>query len=72
MTSKHHETMIRIVTKEINRVYKLFIERNPNFLKNNGQVTLFAHSLGVNTLNIIPSCLPVLLTSFFFQVFAGF
>lgn len=47
MTSKHHEAMIRIVTKEINRVYKLFIDRNPSFLKNNGQITLFAHSLGV-------------------------
>lgn len=48
MTSKHHETMIKIVTKEINRVYKLFIERNPHFLKKNGQVTLFAHSLGAS------------------------
>jgi hypothetical protein len=39
--------MIHVVTKEINRVYKLFIERNPYFLKNNGQVTIVAHSLGV-------------------------
>ncbi|KAL7330958.1 hypothetical protein PS15p_203222 [Mucor circinelloides] len=46
MTSKYHDLMIHVVTKEINRVYKLFIERNPYFLKNNGQVSIVAHSLG--------------------------
>jgi hypothetical protein len=40
--------MIHVVTKEVNRVYKLFIERNPHFLKNNGQVSILAHSLGVS------------------------
>ncbi|CEI92235.1 hypothetical protein RMCBS344292_06502 [Rhizopus microsporus] len=38
--------MIHSVTKEINRVYKLFIERNPSFLKNKGQVSILGHSLG--------------------------
>lgn len=46
LTSKYHDLMIHVVTKEINRVYKLFIERNPYFLKNNGQVSIVAHSLG--------------------------
>lgn len=40
--------MIHVVTKEINRVYKLFVERNPYFLENNGQVSILAHSLGVS------------------------
>ncbi|CEI93879.1 hypothetical protein RMCBS344292_08105 [Rhizopus microsporus] len=38
--------MIHSVTKEINRVYKLFVERNPSFLKNKGQVSILGHSLG--------------------------
>ncbi|KAI9470102.1 MAG: DDHD domain-containing protein [Benjaminiella poitrasii] len=46
MTSKYHDLMIQIVTKEINRVYRLFIKRNPHFIKNNGQITIVAHSLG--------------------------
>ncbi|GAN08152.1 conserved hypothetical protein [Mucor ambiguus] len=46
LTSKYHDLMIHVVTKEINRVYKLFIERNPYFLNNNGQVSIVAHSLG--------------------------
>ncbi|KAI7898420.1 DDHD domain-containing protein, partial [Cokeromyces recurvatus] len=46
MTSKYHDLMIQVVTKEINRVYNTFIQRNPNFIKNNGQVSILAHSLG--------------------------
>ncbi|CEG68513.1 hypothetical protein RMATCC62417_04761 [Rhizopus microsporus] len=45
-TNKYHDQMIHSVTKEINRVYKLFIERNPSFLKNKGQVSILGHSLG--------------------------
>jgi hypothetical protein len=61
MTSKYHDQMIHTVTKEINRVYKLFIERNPNFLENKGQVTLIAHSLGVCRLASLSSTgLPLL------------
>ncbi|CAO3635059.1 unnamed protein product [Mucor hiemalis] len=46
LTSRYHSQMIHVVTKEINRVYKLFVERNPYFLENNGQVSILAHSLG--------------------------
>ncbi|KAI8968333.1 DDHD domain-containing protein [Mycotypha africana] len=46
LIEKYHDLMIQIVTKEINRVYKLFIEKNPQFTKNNGQVHILAHSLG--------------------------
>ncbi|KAI8370045.1 DDHD domain-containing protein [Choanephora cucurbitarum] len=48
LTSKYHDLMIQIVTKEVNRVYQLFVERNPSFMKNNGQVTILAHSLGAS------------------------
>ncbi|CAJ0629146.1 12643_t:CDS:10 [Entrophospora sp. SA101] len=34
------------VTREANRVYNLFIERNPKFLENNGKVSIYGHSLG--------------------------
>ena len=40
--------MTTIITKEINRVYRLFVQRNPEFLENNGKVTLIGHSLGVS------------------------
>ncbi|KAI8368473.1 DDHD domain-containing protein [Blakeslea trispora] len=46
LTSKYHDLMIQVVTKEVNRVYQLFIKRNPSFQKNNGQVSIMAHSLG--------------------------
>ncbi|KAG1466118.1 hypothetical protein G6F56_004752 [Rhizopus delemar] len=46
LTSRYHDQMIQIVTREINRVYKSFVERNPYFLKNNGQVSILGHSLG--------------------------
>ncbi|KAI7895978.1 DDHD domain-containing protein [Mucor mucedo] len=46
LTSRYHSQMIHIVTKEVNRVYKLFIQKNPEFLPNNGQVSILAHSLG--------------------------
>ncbi|GBB99560.1 hypothetical protein RclHR1_03560015 [Rhizophagus clarus] len=46
MTPKYRELMINTVTKEMNRVYKLFIERNPKFIENGGKVSLYGHSLG--------------------------
>ncbi|KAI9281138.1 DDHD domain-containing protein [Sporodiniella umbellata] len=46
LTNRYHDQMIQAVTKEVNRVYKSFIERNPEFLKNNGQVSILGHSLG--------------------------
>lgn len=48
--------MLNVVTKEVNRVYKLFIERNPYFLKNNGQVSILAHSLGVSNALYLSIC----------------
>lgn len=45
--------MIHIVTKEVNRVYKLFIEKNPDFLLNKGHVSILAHSLGVSIVIIM-------------------
>ncbi|KAG2231733.1 hypothetical protein INT48_003588, partial [Thamnidium elegans] len=46
LTSRYHGQMMNIVIKEANRVYRLFIERNPHFLENKGQVSILAHSLG--------------------------
>ncbi|CAH1756923.1 9712_t:CDS:10 [Entrophospora sp. SA101] len=46
MTPRYREMMINIVTREANRVYNLFIERNPKFLENNGKVSIYGHSLG--------------------------
>ncbi|KAI7847447.1 DDHD domain-containing protein [Circinella umbellata] len=46
LTQKYRDQMTTIITKEINRVYRLFVQRNPEFLENNGKVTLIGHSLG--------------------------
>ncbi|EIE77626.1 hypothetical protein G6F46_012037 [Rhizopus delemar] len=46
LTNKYHDQMIQVITREVNRVYKLFLERNPSFSKNNGQVSILGHSLG--------------------------
>ncbi|RUP23231.1 LOW QUALITY PROTEIN: hypothetical protein BC936DRAFT_139035, partial [Jimgerdemannia flammicorona] len=45
MTPKYREQMMSIVAKEINRVYHLFVERNPHFSQN-GKVSIYGHSLG--------------------------
>lgn len=41
--SAYREHISRIVLNECNRVYKLFVDRNPNF---DGKVSLLGHSLG--------------------------
>ncbi|KAI9250566.1 DDHD domain-containing protein [Phascolomyces articulosus] len=46
LTQKYRDQMTSIITKEINRVYRLFVQRNPEFLENHGKVTLIGHSLG--------------------------
>src|ERR1043165_139534 len=46
MTPNYRELMINTVTKEANRVYNLFVERNPKFLENGGKVSIYGHSLG--------------------------
>ena len=38
--------MLRTVTEELNRVYNLFLERNPKFKEKGGKVSLYGHSLG--------------------------
>ena len=43
MTPKYREEMIRSVTSELNRVYRLYKKRNPAF---KGQVSIYGHSLG--------------------------
>ncbi|OZJ06976.1 hypothetical protein BZG36_00059 [Bifiguratus adelaidae] len=46
MTPKYHDQMMRIVAKEINCVYRLFLDRNPTFVQQGGQCHIFGHSLG--------------------------
>jgi hypothetical protein len=45
MTPRYRELMTQIIAKEINRVYRLFGSRNPEFLEK-GKVSIFGHSLG--------------------------
>ncbi|RIB19658.1 DDHD domain-containing protein [Gigaspora rosea] len=46
MTPKFRKMMLTTVTNEMNRVFNLFIDRNPKFLKIGGKVSLYGHSLG--------------------------
>lgn len=52
MTPRYRELMTQIIAKEINRVYRLFGNRNPEFLEK-GKVSIFGHSLGVSHFLII-------------------
>jgi hypothetical protein len=47
MTPKYRDQMMMIITKEINKVYQLFVKRNPDFLQRGGKVSIYGHSLGV-------------------------
>ena len=38
--------IINSLTSELNRLYKLFCQKNPTFTKKNGKVSFVAHSLG--------------------------
>lgn len=42
-TPQFRERIVRAVAREMNRIYNLFLERNPTF---NGRVSLVGHSLG--------------------------
>lgn len=44
--SHHREEILSRVVKESNRVWRLFAQRNENFLANGGRTSLIAHSLG--------------------------
>ncbi|CAG8634174.1 9979_t:CDS:2, partial [Paraglomus occultum] len=46
MTPSYREQMINTVTRESNRVYSLFVQRNPHFLEVGGKVSIYGHSLG--------------------------
>jgi hypothetical protein len=52
MTPRYRELMTKIIAKEINRVYRLFGNRNPEFFEK-GKVSIFGHSLGVSISNLI-------------------
>lgn len=52
MTQRYRELMTCIIAKEINRVYTLFQNRNPDFL-NKGKVSILGYSLGVSSCNDI-------------------
>ncbi|KAJ3187532.1 hypothetical protein HDU85_006827 [Gaertneriomyces sp. JEL0708] len=43
MTPRYRQEMVKYVTEELNRIYRLFKERNPKF---NGKVSILGHSLG--------------------------
>src|SRR5207248_8694148 len=45
-TTKYRKLMLRTVTEELNRVYNLFLERNPKFKEKGGKVSIYGHSLG--------------------------
>lgn len=49
MTPRYRELMTQIIAKEINRVYRLFGQKNPEFLEKGGKVSILGHSLGVCT-----------------------
>lgn len=44
--SRHKSKMIEAVKAELNRVYRLFVRRNPDFERKGGRVSLICHSLG--------------------------
>ncbi|SNX83596.1 related to phosphatidic acid-preferring phospholipase A1 [Melanopsichium pennsylvanicum] len=62
--SRHRKKMIDSVTSELNRTYRLFCRRNPNFEKDGGRVSIIGHSLGsalaADILSAQPSKVPPL------------
>ncbi|EPQ29883.1 uncharacterized protein PFL1_02556 [Pseudozyma flocculosa PF-1] len=44
--SHHRQKMIESVTAELNRTYRLFCRRNPDFERKGGRVSIIGHSLG--------------------------
>lgn len=51
MTPRYREQMTQIIAREINRIYRLFIQRNPEFIEI-GKISIFGHSLGVRSLSL--------------------
>ncbi|KAI8051009.1 DDHD domain-containing protein [Syncephalis plumigaleata] len=46
MTPKYRRQMYDALIEELNRIYRLFLRRNPNFLLNGGRISILGHSLG--------------------------
>ncbi|KAF9979277.1 hypothetical protein BGZ73_002546 [Actinomortierella ambigua] len=46
MTPTYKRHMMEVVTTELNRVYRLFIKHNPDFIARGGKVSILGHSLG--------------------------
>lgn len=44
--SHHKKKIVKAVSNEANRVFRLWCEHNPHFLENGGRVHIIAHSLG--------------------------
>ncbi|GAK64130.1 uncharacterized protein PAN0_004d2339 [Moesziomyces antarcticus] len=62
--SRHRKKMIDSVTSELNRTYRLFCRRNPDFEQRGGRVSIIGHSLGsalaADILSAQPSTVPPL------------
>lgn len=62
--SRHRKKMIDSVISEINRTYRLFCRRNPDFERRGGRVSIIGHSLGsaltADILSAQPSRVPSL------------
>lgn len=46
LSSSYKGMMVATVTAELNRIYRLFVRRNPSFLEKGGRVSIIGHSLG--------------------------
>ncbi|PWZ01625.1 hypothetical protein BCV70DRAFT_77849 [Testicularia cyperi] len=62
--SRHRKRMINSVISELNRTYRLFCRRNPEFESKGGRVSIIGHSLGsalaADILSVQPSRVPPL------------
>ncbi|PKI84739.1 hypothetical protein MVES_001152 [Malassezia vespertilionis] len=46
--SHHRTTMLRSVTYELNRLYRLFLQRNPDFEEQGGKVSILVHAPNIH------------------------
>ncbi|UZJ52696.1 hypothetical protein CBS101457_002016 [Exobasidium rhododendri] len=56
--SRHKAKMVEGVVDELNRVYRLFVRRNPDFEEKGGRVSLIGHSLGSSLIADVLSAQP--------------
>lgn len=69
--SDHKVKMVNAVKEELNRVYRLFVKRNPHFEERGGRVSLICHSLGSAIAANILSDQPTHVDPLRFQTKAG-